>query len=98
MSRKFFMVILVLFGCMLFYQPVLFAAEPEQMSEGPHYDSLRGELTIPGVTVDELGGCYDVVMKQRGHSNNWEVNFATPSENCPDVVVQEPTQDETPTE
>jgi hypothetical protein len=52
----------------------------------PTYDTRTRELRIPclqvngvvvrGTTVEDAK--YDVVMKQRGQSSNWEITFANP--------------------
>lgn len=49
------------------------------LPEGPfrpvraHANLISGELVIPCVEID--GNEYNVVMKQRGNSMNWRVNF-----------------------
>lgn len=69
-------------------RPVTTTPNPTAAADKPSFNARTGELRIPCVSVEGLraqgkeipAASYNVVMKQRGASNNWEVTFV--AEGC----------------
>ena len=57
------------------------SAIADEIGGSPVYDSKKAELRIPCVLVENLdpgldGSYFDVILKQRGSSMNFELSFA----------------------